>query len=107
MNASKFVSNYLKGASVKKPVAVTVSSVEMVEFKKDGEEAKKEALVIYFAELEQALVTNKTILTFLIDQTGTDETDDWIGKKFELYFDPNVFYASKKVGGLRLRPVTK
>ena len=34
---------------------------------------------------------------------GSKETEDWIGKKIEVYHDPAMTFGDKLVGGLRFR----
>jgi hypothetical protein len=34
---------------------------------------------------------------------NSEDTDDWTGKKIVLYNDPNVSYAGKIIGGIRVR----
>lgn len=101
MKAAKFVSNYVKAKDVTKSQTLTVSAVEAKEFTNDGK--TKTSLVIFFKELEQGVVACKESLSQLIEIFGTDETDDWAGKKVVLFHDVNVKYAGKRVGGLRFR----
>jgi len=34
------------------------------------------------------------------------ESDNWIGKHAELYFEPSVIYAGKEVGGIRIKALS-
>jgi len=34
------------------------------------------------------------------------ESDNWIGKHAELYFEPSVMYAGKEVGGIRIKALS-
>lgn len=102
MKAGRFLSNYLKVTDVKEPLEVTISSVASEEFGREDDEKEKK-LVLYFKELEQGLVLGKTLLNFCITRFGTDETDEWLGKKVTLYHDPNVFFRGQRVGGIRLK----
>jgi len=101
LKVTKFLRSFLSAESIKDPQTVTISGVKLQEIGKEGE--REEKLVMSFKELDQGLVLSKTILTFLIEATGTDETDLWIGKKFVLYLDPKVTFGGKRVGGIRLR----
>ena len=100
MNASKYMSNFLNAESVKELVEVTIQSVSEEEV---GSQKDKK-LAIYFKEMEQGLIPAKAVLKFLVGELG-DETDAWVGKKFVLFSDPNVFFQGKRVGGLRLKKV--
>ena len=56
-----------------------------------------------FQELDKPLVLNSTNTQLCEQICGSDDTDDWIGKRIVLYTDPNVSYAGKLVGGIRVR----
>lgn len=68
---------------------------------KDGEPPK---LVVKFIEGGKPLVCNKTNRNRLIAAMGTSNTDQMIGRKIEVFFDPMVEYGGQLVGGLRIRP---
>lgn len=103
MKTGRFISPYLKGETIKKAgdTPVTITSIE-VETLGRGEEATPK-LVAYFEELDQALVLNKSNLGILEELFGSDDTDDYVGKKVVLYFDPTVMYSGKRVGGIRIK----
>lgn len=56
-----------------------------------------------FEESDKPLVLNSTNIQLCERIFGSDDTDEWIGKKIVLYTDPNVSYAGKIVGGIRVR----
>ena len=79
-DASKFVkSPYLKAADLdrRRPVRVTVSTVEVKEF----EEGEKPLLK--FLEIEEGLILNKTQIRTMIDNFGSD-TAGWVGQRILL-----------------------
>lgn len=93
-----FPSKYLKGADLNgKTVRVTIDRVEIEEV---GDGDRKP--VLYFQNKDKGLALNR-INADTISSTLGPETDDWSGRTIELYFDPNVYYGPKKVGGLRVR----
>ena len=49
------------------------------------------------------MVLNSTNGQAVAAITGSEETDDWIGRKVVLYDDPNVSFGGKLVGGIRIR----
>lgn len=57
----------------------------------------------HFVEVELPLVLNSTNLQIMAAVFGSEETDEWTGKKIVLYNDPNVSYAGKLTGGIRCR----
>lgn len=103
MKTGRFLSPFLKGEAIKAsgPQTVTIKSVE-VETIGRGDDAKDKA-VAYFGELGQALVLNKSNIATLTELFKSDESDDWLGKKVVLFFDPSVMYSGKRVGGIRVR----
>lgn len=58
---------------------------------------------LLFHELDKPLVLNVTNTQLCESILRSDNTDDWIGKRIVLYTDPNVMYAGKVVGGIRVR----
>lgn len=67
----------------------------------DGEEDLKWCM--HFREFPKPMVLNSTNIQLATKALGTDETDDWIGKKLVIYVDDNVSFGSKLVGGIRIR----
>src|SRR3990167_8723393 len=56
-----------------------------------------------FHELDKPLVLNSTNIQLCAQICGSEDTDHWTGRKIVLYTDPNVSYAGKLVGGIRVR----
>lgn len=96
-------STYLKKEDVPEETLVTIAAIDKVTIK--SEEGSEEKWAMMFQEHEKALVLNSTNIQLCKMACGSDDTDDWIGKKIVLYTDPNVSFAGKLVGGLRLRAV--
>ena len=65
--------------------------------------------IIYFQEniaadgSNKPLVLNWTNTQLIARAVGTEETDEWIGKKIVLFDDPNVSFKGDLVGGIRIR----
>lgn len=81
---------------------VTISKVSQhnVAMQGAGEELK---WCLEFAELDKPMVLNVTNMRLIEAIAGSDDTDDWIGKKVVLYNDPTIMYAGKVMGGIRVR----
>jgi hypothetical protein len=79
----------------------TVNNLEFVKFK--GTDKEDEKWVIHFTENPKGLPLNKTNIKLLEKICGSDNTDDWIGKKVVLYWDDTVDYMGEIVGGIRFR----
>ncbi len=56
-----------------------------------------------FSESDKPLVLNMTNIQLCERIFGSDDTDHWLKKKLVLYVDPNVSYAGKLTGGIRVR----
>ena len=102
MKATTLLSEYLRPDTLKEsgPMRFTIKNWEIAEFENDSAVQRKLALIV---DDDQKVVCNKENMRTLIDAFGTDETDEWIGRTFTAYFEPNVTFAGKKVGGLRVR----
>jgi hypothetical protein len=90
---------YLKAADVEPAIIVTINALTFEEL---GQE-KTRKFVIWFDEIDQGLVVNKTNLRSLEAILGTAETDDWLGGTIELYKD-FVQMGGDIVGATRVRP---
>lgn len=95
-------SKYLKKEDVDPPVLVTIKGIRQnnVALEDQPEELK---WTMFFKELEKPIVLNSTNIQLLIKSLNTDETDEWVGKQIVLYNDPNVSFAGKITGGIRIR----
>lgn len=58
---------------------------------------------MFFEELDKPMVLNSTNIHLTANICGSDDTDDWTGKKVVLYEDPTVSFGGKLVGGIRIR----
>lgn len=82
------------------PQVMTIRTVVREEIKADnGKELKN---VVYFTNSEKPLILNRGNAEVLVMAYGDDSTA-WHGRQIELYVDPNILFAGKRVGGLRLR----
>ena len=59
--------------------------------------------VLYFDEEKKGLVLNNTNGKRIQSVAGSADFDDWAGTKVVLYNDPDVEFAGKTVGGIRIR----
>jgi hypothetical protein len=81
---------------------VTIAKIEQQNVAlQDSEEDLKWCM--YFKEFKKPMVLNSTNIQLTVKATGTDETDEWIGKKIVIYVDDNVSFGGKLVGGIRIR----
>lgn len=104
MHISKMTeSKYLKQEDVgEEGKLVTIESLKRTNVAREDDEPEFKYTML-FRENLKPLVLNATNIKLCARACGSDDTDDWIGKKVVLYADPNVSYAGKLVGGIRIR----
>ena len=73
-----FRSSTWKAADLETPQVLTIEEVKTHEFD-DGPK-----LILNFKEDKRGLICNRTNSNTIVESYG-DETDDWIGKKIQLY----------------------
>lgn len=95
-------SKYLKGGDVPNEMVVTIQKVGKINIAKEGDDPDFK-WALRFEELKKPMLLNATNIKRAAKATGSPETDDWIGKKITLYFDPDVEFAGNVVGGLRIK----
>jgi hypothetical protein len=79
-----FPSKYLKAGDLPEdgtPYIVTIEEVKMEEIGKNQDEKP----VIKFNESNRGMVCNKTNWKIISKITGSEDSDDWIGKQIALY----------------------
>lgn len=96
-----FSSESLEG---KDPKVLTLKSIAPEEVGVGDD--KKTQLVAYFEEDARGFVINQVNYKKLKKIFGSDDTDNWLGGKIELYHDPDITFGAKTVGGIRLRAPT-
>ena len=96
-------SQYIKKEEVTKPIVLTIAGHEKRNV--GSEEKPDHKFVLFFEEIEDLLTLNSTRGNQLVEDFGDGEMDNWNGRKVEIYVDPNVKYANKKVGGLAVRGI--
>ena len=98
--ADVFPSRYLGKDDLEHPVRVTIADVRMETIK--GDHGDDDKPILLFNNGEKPMILNSTNWDALEAGYGPD-TDQWIGKPAELYIDPGVMYAGRRVGGVRVR----
>src|SRR5262252_4308922 len=98
-------SKYLRKEDVGRGVLVTIRELQKETIQADDEH--KEKWILYFNEFAKGLVLGSTTIQQCEIATGTDETDEWPGRKIVLFDDPNVSFKGKLVGGIRVRAVAR
>jgi len=99
-------SKFLKKEDVGAGALFAVAGCEQHNVAKEGAEPELR-WCLSFEESDKPLVLNSTNIQLCESICGSDDTDDWIGKKIVLYADPTVQYRGKVVGGIRVRAPKK
>lgn len=88
------------------PRNFTIKLAKMVEFENKQTGGKDRKVVLAVEEDRRELLINKTNAEILAEIFGDDETDNWVGKKFQAFFDPTVKYAGRRCGGVGVRAIS-
>ena len=98
-----FPSSYLKQEDLPRPPGTMHATIEDVRTETMPSDDKAEKPVMYFANgSTKPMVLNGGNWDLLEAAYGED-SDSWRGKPIELYVDPNVMYAGRRTGGIRVR----
>jgi hypothetical protein len=81
---------------------VTIVNVHEVNVAMESEPEEKRWCMA-FREFEKPMVLNSTNAQLCEKFLGSDDTDDWLGKKIVVFDDPNVSFGGKLVGGIRVK----
>jgi len=95
-------SKFLKQTDVGRGVLGTIQKCLQMNVNKEGADPELKWCLV-FSEIEKPLVLNATNIQLCEKICGSDDTDDWVGKRVVLYTDPNVSYQGKLIGGIRIR----
>lgn len=93
---SIYKSTWLKATDVEDETALTIKDIKLEEV------GQKQRIVLYFDEIDKALVLNNTNYQKLRSAWGK-ETNKWIQKRLVLY-TALVSFQNKEVGSIRVRP---
>jgi len=96
-------SKYLKKEDVGDGLIATIAMLDKKNVALPNEPPEEKYIMIFEEDLNP-LVLNWTNIQLCAQACGSQETDDWIGKQIILYNDPNVSFAGKITGGVRIRP---
>lgn len=100
-------SDYFKKEDVKQPLLLTVRGVAQED---NPFEQGTQHVVMSFRESHtpdgnpvKKLVMKPVLYGAMEKISGTDEIEGWAGRQVVLYFDPDVMYMGKRIGGVRIR----
>jgi hypothetical protein len=87
-----FPSRFFKADDLAQPLMVKIKEVKIERLGGDNGDEKP---VLYFINQEKGLALNKTNAVSIINATGSDDVDDWVGARIELYRDTVLFHGQR------------
>jgi len=97
-------SRFLKKEDCDPPVRFIIDHVEEQDVAPIGE-PRELKWCLFSRNGVKPMVLNSTNAQLIARALGSKNTDDWTGKEIELYWDQNVSFQGKLVGGIRARAV--
>lgn len=67
-----------------------------------GEKAQNK-WILFFKEVKKGMVLNSTNIKTLTNLFHSDDSDDWMGQKIAVWYNPDVEMMGEIVGGIRIR----
>lgn len=97
-------SNFLKAEDLqgKKPV-LTIASADVVEKDYGDGQGPKKQVVLAFNGTDKVLGLNRTNANRIAELTGSDDSDDWVGRTIKLFVE-QVTFQNKTVPAIRIFP---
>ncbi len=97
---------FLKKIDLGEELRLTIEDVREEDVALQGE-PEKMRFVLYFEEIEKALILKWNIAKAVEAITDSRDMDSWAGHKIIVYHDPDVLYEGRAVGGLRVKAVAE
>lgn len=95
-------SGFLGVVDVKKKFRTKIAKVRKEKIKDRNSGKEKTRFVLYLADTEKPWIIGRTIKDILVDALGKNPAN-WIGATIGVFVDPDVFFAGKRTGGVRLK----
>jgi hypothetical protein len=88
-------------------VVTIIGTISKIENEKVTNPSGKsdELPILHFTEIKPLVLSAKINFRNIESALKTGFVEDWIGKRIEIYYDPNVKFGREKVGGVRVKPV--
>ena len=95
-------SRYLKRGDVTPPKVFTIRNFQRMNMAKPDQDPQYKWICEFDGDTKP-LVCNKTNLKRMAKIFASENTDNWIGKRVEVYFDETIEMGGEVVGGIRVR----
>jgi len=96
-------SKFIKKEDLPQPVLVTFSHLTHENLAGEGQKIDMGYVAHWQEQNIKPMVLKTTNAQSIAGFLGSEETNDWVGKKIVLYVDPNVMMEGRLVGGIRCR----
>ncbi len=98
-----FPRKYVTGEDLQgKPVTLVISRLGTEEMRPGPGAQPQTKFVVYFEQAKKGVILSRTLATQIAEIAGSDDTDNWIGKKVTLYPQP-MTVAGRQVVAIRAR----
>ena len=98
-----FPRRYATGEDLQgKAITLTIASIVREKMHPQANAPEVEKWVMYFKEARKGVVLNRTLAYQIAEFLGSEETDEWLGKRIAIYPQP-MTVAGKKVVAIRAR----
>jgi len=94
---------FLRKEDIGNGILVTFSHLTQENMSQDGQPADMQFVAHWQEANVKPMVLKITNAQLIAAFLGSDDTDDWVGKKIVLYHDPTIMMGHKLVGGIRAR----
>lgn len=96
-------SRFLSKEDCTPAILVTIVDCSKQNMAMEGQAAEMKACLTFAEPGVKPMVLNSTNGQIIEKILGSDETDNWRGKKIVLYNDPTIQFAGRVTGGIRAR----
>ena len=89
-----------------KTPTVTIAGVAVEKMRPSPQSTEVQKFVIYFQETKKGVVLSRTLAQQIARAVGSDDTDNWPGKRLKLYPEPMTVAGVNRVA-IRAKAVSK
>ncbi|HLA99663.1 MAG TPA: hypothetical protein VJL34_14545 [Anaerolineales bacterium] len=83
-----FPRRYASGADLNGPVTLTIARVQPEKMHSGFGQDESSKYVIYFQEAKKGVVMSRTLAHQIAQAVGSEDTDEWGGRKVTIYPEP-------------------
>lgn len=99
-----FPKRYAAGEDLQgRALTLTIQTVRKERMRPGSGQPEIEKYVVYFVDARKGVVLSRTLAQQIAAAVGSDDTDDWPGKKITIFPEP-MSVAGRNVVAIRARP---